>query len=123
MIAATEELFLEVVRGTPRQHGGDAQPFTGNLRPHVLRQHTFGWVLVVRASGRMDVVIAGVPPVARGIDPADEAEQPLLGAGECDSPRLRHVLRAAGHGELERAVWKVDRVAVGSVDLLLEVEV
>ena len=49
-------------------------------------QHTFRRILVARAAGRVDVVIAGVPAVARRIDPADQPEQPLLRAGQRDAP-------------------------------------
>src|SRR3954471_17109340 len=37
MILAAEELFLEIVRGPPGEHGRDVEAFSGNLWPHVFR--------------------------------------------------------------------------------------
>src|SRR3954465_8371496 len=91
MIVAAEELFLEVVRRSPGEHGRDVEAFSGNLRPHVFRTNAFGGVLIMRTSPRMDMVMAGVPPVARGIDPARQPKQPLIGASQRDATRLGYV--------------------------------
>ncbi len=53
-----EELLLIVVTGTPREHRTDIQRLTLYLTNHVFRQHAFGRILVVRAAGSMDVVVA-----------------------------------------------------------------
>ena len=103
MIVAAEELFLEIVRRSPGEHGRNVEAFSGNLRPHVFRTNAFGGVLIMRTSRRMDMVIPGVPPVARRIDPARQPEQPLIGTSQRDATRLGFVLRTARHGQHERA--------------------
>ena len=63
MIDAAEELLLEVVRRSPGQHRREVERFAVDLRPHVFRPDALGRILVVRAAGRVDVVIAGIPAV------------------------------------------------------------
>jgi len=46
------------------------QVLTANLPVHVTREHAFCRVLIVRATGGMNVVIARIPTEFGGIDPA-----------------------------------------------------
>ena len=94
VIFGAEELLLVVVGRTPDQHGRDVERLARDLRPHVLGPHAFGRVLVVRAARRVNVMIARVPAVARGIDPPLQPERKLLRTGDVDAPRLRHDTRA-----------------------------
>ena len=82
MIDAAEELLLEVVRRPPGQHRREVERFAVDLRPHVFRPDALGRILVVRAAGRVDVVIAGIPAVLRRIDPAQQLKDQLGGAAD-----------------------------------------
>ena len=69
-----EELFLVVVIRSPGQHGGDIQILPANLPVHVARKHAFRGVLIVRATSRVNMVIARKPTEFGWIDPAFWAE-------------------------------------------------
>ena len=77
VVLAGEELLLIVVAGSPREDGADVERLAQDLTHHVFRQHAFGRVLVVRASGGVDVMVAGVPAQPGRIDPAFERERQL----------------------------------------------
>ena len=83
VVLALEELLLEIPARAPAQHAADVQVLAQDVPHHVLRLDALGGLLVVRAAGRVDVVIAGVPAHLRRIDPALEPE------------RLRHAARSA----------------------------
>ena len=123
VIASAEVLLLVIVGRSPCQYRGDVERLSRDLRPHVFRPHAFGRVLVVRASGGVDVVISGEVAVAGGIDPAGELDGQLLGTGHRDPPRLGDVFRAAGNRDAECAGRQADALAVRAVDLRLEEEV
>src|ERR1700676_4715828 len=73
-ILAAENLLLVVVAESPRQYCADIQFLAEDLAHHVLRLHTFRGILVVRAAGGMPVMVAGIPAVFRGVDPALHGE-------------------------------------------------
>ena len=83
-----EELPLVIEARPPGQHAADVQPLALDLQEHVRRIHAFGRGRVVRAAGRVDVVVAAVEAVRRRIDPALE----LHG----DFRRVRAVARRRG---------------------------
>src|SRR4030095_5987199 len=56
-----EELLLIVVAGPPGQNGADVERFTQDLTHHVFGQHAFRRILIVRAAGGVNVVVAGKP--------------------------------------------------------------
>ena len=61
---------LVVEARPPGQVAADLQVFAQAVAHHVLGVHAFGRVGVVRAAGRVDVMVAGVPAEQRRIDPA-----------------------------------------------------
>ena len=124
MIAAAEELFLVVVRRPPGQHRCEVQRFADDLRPHVFRLHAFGRVLVVRAAGGVDVMIAGEPAVLRRIDPARQLEDQLHRA--VDDEALASVADTRARGvtvTVKSPGGSSIGLAVVPIDLRLEEEV
>ncbi len=123
MIGPREKLLLKIVGRPPGENGGHAQRLAVDLRPDLLGQHPFGRVLVVGTAGRVNVVIPGIPPVARGVDPASQPEQQLHGAVHGQAARLGEILGPPGHRHIEGSGRKLERRAVTAVDLRLEIEV
>src|SRR5207249_10309519 len=82
----------------------------------------FRRALVMAAAGGMDVMIAGVPPVRRRIDPAPELEFDV-GGGHPHRAPLGDVLRSAPAGECIVARRQPQRLAVFAVYLLLKEKV
>ena len=95
MVLRREELLLVVLARPPGQHAADVELLAQDLRHHVLGQHAFGRVLVVRAAGGVDVVIAGEPAVARrDRSSARAGTSHSSGPGERDASGLRPGTRA-----------------------------
>ncbi len=65
---ALEELLLGVPARPPRQHAADVEVFAQDVPPHVLGLDPFGRALVMRAAGRVDVMIAGEPVQLREVE-------------------------------------------------------
>src|SRR5262249_26347725 len=84
--------------------------------------YAFGRVLIVRAAGGVDVMVAGEPAEPRRIDPPLERDGELARTAGVDAQllRLRDVLRSAARRHRVRAVGQAQRFAIGSVDLRLE---
>ena len=74
VILAAEKLFLVVVTGSPGQNCADIQFLAQDLAHHVIRFDAFRGILVVRTAGGMHVMVAGIPAVFRGVDPALHGE-------------------------------------------------
>src|ERR1700674_1535062 len=74
MILAAEKLLLVVITGSPSQYCADIQFLAQDLAHHVIRLHSFRGILVVRAAGGMHVMVARIPAVFRGVDPALHGE-------------------------------------------------
>src|ERR1700738_4632630 len=79
MVPAAKKLLLVVVAGSPGQHRADIQFLAADLAHHVVRLHTFRGILVVRAPGGMYVMVARIPAVFRGVDPALHGERYFAG--------------------------------------------
>ncbi len=119
--------------GAPRQHAADIEPLAFDLPEHVGRIDAFGRRRVVRAPGRVDVMVAAVEAARRRIDPALELHgdfrvaglpiAPFGRRGNLHGARDRPVLgpTAVGHRELTGRQQHV--LAVRSVDVLLEKQV
>ena len=78
------------------------------------------------ASGSVDVVIGAVPSEVGQVRPAFELEVDLhaLDAfGHDDLLRLHEILRPPGIGDVVRAGWEENVLAVGAVDLRVEEEI
>ena len=86
-----EELLLVIEARAPREIAADFQILAEAMAHHVLREHAFGGIRVVRATGGVNVMIAGPPAELRGIDPALDLE------GQFVRPRIDV------HGALFRA--------------------
>src|SRR6185437_7356367 len=69
---ALEVAFLVIPARTPAQAAADVEILAENVAHHVLRRDAFGRAFVMRAASRVDVVIAGVPALGGGMDPALE---------------------------------------------------
>src|SRR5262249_9385643 len=118
-----EELLLVVVAGSPGQHRAHVEGLALDLGQHVPRTHALLRALVVRASRGVDVVVAGVPAVLRGVDPARGPAPEGGGTADVQGLLVGVVLRAAAAGDGVRASGEADLVAVRAIDLGLEREV
>ena len=58
VVLTREELLLIVVARSPGEHRSEIEGLAFNLPEHVLRQHAFGWILVMGAAGRVNVMVA-----------------------------------------------------------------
>src|SRR5271165_2056653 len=125
VVVARKELLLVVVIGTPRENGGNVEPLAENLPDHVLRQHSFSRVLVMRATRGVHMMVAGIPAILRGIDPAVEPERKLGGALVIHREFLHmgNILGPAVVGDRVVTGWQAYLLAVGAVDLRLKEEV
>src|ERR1700757_2760856 len=74
MIVPGEKLLLVVIIRTPGQYRTDVDALAANLTHHIVRQDSLSRILVVTATGGMDVVVSRIPAGHRRIDPSFEAE-------------------------------------------------
>src|SRR5262249_44110131 len=120
-----KELALELETRTPGQIAADVKPLALDVQEHVAGKDALGGVGVMGAAGGVNVMVAGVEAVVRGIDPAFELHLDLGRAlvRDEDLARLLPILGASAksHGELPRR--QEHSAAVGAVDLLLKEEV
>ena len=94
---AAEELLLIVVARPPREHERHVERSPRICRIMSSGQHAFGRVLIVRAAGGVDVVIAGDTSRTWRIDPPQlRLEQARHGARDARRDRVfGHVLGPA----------------------------
>src|ERR1700730_648979 len=120
-----EKLLLVVVVGAPRQHRTDIHALATNLAHHVVWQYAFGWILVVPAARRMNMVVPRIPTVFRGIDPSLQLEFDLRRALRTDRQILlpSQVFRAAGVGYGVLPLGKAQDFSVRAVNLRLKEEI
>src|SRR5215469_2615363 len=74
MIVPGEELLLVIIIGTPGQYRADVDALAANLTHHVVRQYSLSRILVVTATGGMNVVVSRIPARHRRIDPSFESK-------------------------------------------------
>src|SRR5207247_7714148 len=67
---AGEELLLVIEAWAPGQGAADLQVLAHAVSHHIRRADAFGRVRVMRAAGGVDVVVAGPPAQAGGVDTA-----------------------------------------------------
>ena len=125
VVGGGEVLLLMVVIGAPREDARDVQALSQNLADHVLGLDALGGVHVMRAAGGVNVMVAGVPAVLRGIDPAIETEGELARARGVGG-EFRGALVILGASGILRGVVagrELDGLAIGAIDLRLEEEI
>src|ERR1700740_2486373 len=122
VVISGEELLLVVVVGSPGQHTGGVQGLAQNLAYHVSRLHALGGVYIVRAARGVDMMVAGVPSVLRGVDPTVKLEGDLVrtALAGIEFASMRNIFRASR--VLHRVVSgrQLHSFAIGPVDLRLE---
>src|SRR5262245_1611769 len=79
MCLAFEVALLMIPTRSPAQTAADVQVLAKNMAHHVFGRDALGWTLIVGASCGVDVMIAGVPVFASGVNPAFKLES--LGMG------------------------------------------
>src|SRR5215831_19142481 len=79
MILPGEELLLVIIVRPPGQYRADVEALAANLAHHVVRQYSLSRILVVTATGGMNVVVSRIPAGYRRIDPSLESEFNLSG--------------------------------------------
>ena len=128
-----EELPLMIEARAPRQHAADIEPLAFDLPEHVRRIHAFGRRRVVRAAGRVDVMVAAVEAARRRIDPALEPHGDFRAEDRPSCPPAR---RGNRHGALDPPILGPAAVehrelagrqqhvlAVRTIDVLLEKQI
>src|SRR5262245_42866435 len=122
IVLAREKLLLIVVAGSPGQYRADVERLAQDLTHHILGQHAFRGVLIVRAAGCVDVMIAGKPADAWWVDPSLESNGELAGPGGVDAEfrRACHVLGPAARGDGVAAQRQPKTLAIGAIHLRLE---
>src|SRR6516225_9819855 len=125
MIVPGEELLLVIIVRTPGQYRADVDALAANLTYHVVRQYALSWVLVVTATGGMNVVVSRIPAGRRWIDPSLESEFNLRWPFRvhCKVLLFCKVLRASRVGHCVLPFGKGHVLAVRPVDLRLEEEI
>src|ERR1700719_2632013 len=120
-----EKLLLVVVVGAPRQHRTDIHALATNLAHHVVWQYAFGWILVVTAARRMNMVVSRIPAVFRGIDPSLQLEFDLRRTLRVDGEILLpgQVFRAAGISYGVLTLGKAQDFPIRAVNLRLKEEI
>src|SRR5262249_2246622 len=113
-----------VVARPPIEYRADTERLAQHMAHHVLRPHAFGWTLIVRATGGMDVMVSGVPTQTGRINPSPETDvQTAPACGVNDRFCLRSVFGPASADRGELAGWKPHGLSVRPIDLFLEKEV
>src|SRR5215471_9343607 len=74
MIMPGEELLLVVIIRPPGQYRAYVYALAANLAHHVVRQYSLSRILVVAATGGVNVVVSRIPAGRRRIDPPFESE-------------------------------------------------
>src|SRR5215470_10702897 len=69
-----KELLLEIETGPPCQIAADLEVFSLAMTVHIRCHHAFGWHGVMRAAGRMNMVVARPPSHLGRVNPALELE-------------------------------------------------
>src|SRR6516225_4828903 len=125
MIVPGEELLLVIIVRTPGQYRADVDALAANLTHHVVRQYSLCRVLIVTATGGMNVVVSRIPAGCHRIDPSIESEfnlrwpfrvhgKVLLFRKVLRASRIRHCVLPFGKGHV---------LAIRPVDLWLEEEI
>ncbi len=120
-----EELLLVVPTRSPRQHAADVEVLAEDVPHHVGRRDALSGALVVRASCRVDVVVAGSPTLSGKMNPPREMEllAMLRALRNGDLALLDVVFRAARGLHRVVAGRQTHGLAVGAVHLVMEEEV
>src|SRR5262245_52824384 len=74
IVLAAEKLLLIIEAWPPGEIRTDFQIFAQAMADHVDSVHAFGWLHVMRAACRVNVMIAGPPAELGRIDPAFDFE-------------------------------------------------
>src|SRR5215831_4818720 len=70
----TEELPLVIVTGPPGENAAHVEPLAFDLQEHICGCDSLSGTRVMRAAGRMDVVISAEEAELGGVDPALELD-------------------------------------------------
>ena len=120
VVFAGEKLFLIIKARPPRKVAADLEILAHDVALHVRRVHTLGRVIVMRATGGVDVMIAAPPAELGGIDPALHLEGLLLLAGHLDLAKLPDALRPALEPHGVGALRQLHTFAIGAVHLRMK---
>ena len=124
VVFAREKLFLVIETGAPGEIAPDLQILAQTMAHHVRRVDAFGWFCVVRAPGRVNVVIPRPPAELRRVDPTLEFEgERLLFTGHLRRFRFRDIFRTARVFDGVFAGRQLFRLAVGAIHLRMKSKV
>src|SRR5437762_14191733 len=106
IIFPAEELFLIVVARTPGEHAAYVQLLALDLPSHVFGTNALRGVLIMRTACGVNMMIAGVPPVFRWVNPSLHLEGDFFGRRVADLD-----LRSEEHtSELQSPMYLVCRL-------------
>src|SRR5215831_6884300 len=125
MILPGEELLLVIIVRPPGQYRADVDALASNLAHHVVRQYSLSRILVVTATGGMNVVVSRIPAGHRRIDPSFESEFNLRWPFRvhCEVLPFCKVLRASRVRHCVLPLRKGHVLTIRPVDLWLEEEI
>ena len=124
VVFAGEKLFLIVETRSPSKVCSDLEILAEAVAHHIRRVYPLGGVLVMGATGGVDVVIARPPPHQRWINPALHLER--LGdirVADGDDAGLWNRLRAPVISNGVGAARQFHVFAVGAIDLRMKMKV
>src|SRR5215471_4581696 len=122
MIMPGEELLLVIVIRPPGQYRADVDAFSADLTHHIVREYSLSRILVVTATGGMNVVVSRIPGRHRWINPSFESKFNLRWPFRVHGEVLLFckVLRASRVRHCVLSFRKGQALTVRPVDLWLE---
>src|SRR5215213_8823392 len=119
---ALEELLLVIPARAPREHTADIEIFAKNMAKHVGRLHAARGRGIVRASGGVNVMVAGKPAQPGWMNPTFQLKR--LGMILC----LRHddlspqhfIFRSPRVRDIIPSRRQLNRLAIGPIYLVLK---
>src|SRR5215470_13558325 len=125
MIVPGEKLLLVIIIRPPGQHGTDIDALAANLTHHVVRQYALSRILIMPATGGMNVVVSRIPAGHRRVDPSFESELNLHWPFRVHSEALLFckVLRPSRVRHCVLPFRKGHVLTIRPVDLWLEEEI
>src|SRR5436309_13652653 len=122
MIFPLKEPLLKVVARPPGKDAADIQVLAQDMTHHIFREDSLRRLLIVEASGRMNMVISGIPASIRGVDPAlqSECETLVLAFIDMDGLSFYQILGAPAVLDHVLSGRKPAGLAVRAVDLRMK---
>src|SRR6185436_12912340 len=115
-----EILLLVIPARPPGKYASDIEVFAANVAHHVGRRHALSRRRIMGASGRVDMVIAGIPAGCCQIDPPFHPEtfRVLFACWDLDVSLQNPILGTTGVGHVVPTRWKQNLFAILAINLI-----